>query len=291
VNFSPNQTVPNLVVVKLGTGGRVAMFNPAGSTHVIFDVAGYFTDGSGDAGRYQPLVPARIADTRFGSGGVRLGPGQSFDLQVTGQGGAPATGVSAAVLNVAATNTTGHSYITVYPTGETRPLAANLNFLAGQTVSNRTMTKLGTGGKVTIYNAAGETDVVVDLGGTYTDASVPGSLGAYTPLDPSRILDTRSGPPVSAGGSIAVQVAGQGGVPATGARAVILNVAVTEPIGFGYLTLSPTGTARPLVSDLNYALLETRANLVVVQLGPDGRVDLYSPTQAHVVFDVAGWFD
>jgi hypothetical protein len=102
VNFAPAQTVPNLAVVRLGQGGRVAMFNSNGSTHVIYDVAGSFLPGAGNAGRYQPLVPARIADTRLGAGGVRLGPGQSLDLQVSGQGGAPATGVTAAVLNVAA---------------------------------------------------------------------------------------------------------------------------------------------------------------------------------------------
>ena len=55
------------------------------------------------------------------------------------------------------------------------------------------MAKLGTGGKVTIYNNAGSTDVIVDVGGWFTDASVAGTAGAYTPLTPARILDTRDG--------------------------------------------------------------------------------------------------
>jgi hypothetical protein len=293
LDFTPGETVPNLVVVKLGTGGRVAMFNSGGNTQVIFDVAGYFVDSAiGDAGRFQPLVPARIADTRTLLGDVRLGPGQAMEVQVAGRGGAPAAGVSAAVLNVVATNTTATGFLTVYPTGEARPLASNLNYAAGDTVANRTMTKLGTGGRVTIYNLAGTTDVVVDLGGTYTDASVTGPLGVYSPVQPSRILDTRTGGPgaVPADGTIAVQVAGQGGVPGTGARAVILNVTVTQPNGLGFLTLFPSGAARPLASDLNFASGETRANLVVVQLGADGKVNLYALTQTHVVVDVAGWF-
>jgi len=291
LNFTPAKTVPNLVVVKLGADGRVAMFNSAGSTHVIFDVAGYFVAGAGNAGRYQPLVPARIADTRVGAGGVRLGPGQSFDLQVTGQGGAPASGVAAAVLNVAATGTTAESYLTVYPAGEPRPLAANLNFRAGDTVSNRTMTKLGAGGKVTIYNNAGAADVVVDIGGTYTDASVAGSTGGYTPLAPRRLLDTRDGPgPIPADGTVEPQVAGVVGVPAADAKAVVLSVTVTRPVGHGYLTIFPSGTARPLASDLNYANGETRANLVVVQLGANGKVGLFTSAQSHVVIDVAGYF-
>ena len=83
---------------------------------------------------------------------------------------------------MAVTGTTATSFLTVYPTGEARPLAANLNCVAGDTVSNRVMAKLGAGGKVTIYNDAGSTDVVVDVDGWYTDASVAGTTGVFTPL-------------------------------------------------------------------------------------------------------------
>ena len=69
---------------------------------------------------------------------------------------------------------------------------------------------------------------------------------------------------------------------------MVLNVVATEPIGFGYLTLSPADAVRPLVSDLNYAPLETRANLVVVRLSDLGKVNLFTSTQTHVVVDVAG---
>jgi hypothetical protein len=290
MSFTPGQTVARLVVVELGAGGRVATFNSAGDTHVIYDVTGYFIGGAGSAGRYQPLVPARIADTRFGAGGVRLGPQQSLDLQVTGMGGAPAHGVSAALLNVAATSTTAESYLTVYPTGESQPSTANLSFAAGETVSNSAMVKVGAGGKVTVYNNAGETDVVVDIAGTYTDASVVGSTGGYTPLAPARIYDTRLGSPSPAGSTEDVQVTGVGGVPSTGVRAVIVSVAVARPAGPGSLTTFPSGTAQPLTSDLNYAAGETRSNLVVVQVGAGGSVAVSPSTTTHVIVDVVGWF-
>jgi len=296
LNFTPGKTVPNLVVVKVGAGGKVSMFNSAGTTEVIYDVAGWYSEsGTGPAGRYEPLVPARILDTRDGTGaGVRLGPGASLELQVAGRGGVPATGAGAAVLNVAATSTTATSYLTVYPTGDPQPLAANLNFLPGDTVANRAMAKLGTAGKVTIYNNAGSADVVVDVGGWYTDATVSGTTGGYTPLAPARILDTRSAlgsaGPVGSGATVDVAVTGRGGVPGTGASAVILNVTVTQPQGPGYLTMFPAGAPRPLASDLNYAAGETRPNLVVVRLGTDGKVSLFTPTATEVVIDVAGWF-
>ena len=42
LNFGPGQTVPNLVIVKVGTNGNVKIYNAVGSVHVIFDVAGWY---------------------------------------------------------------------------------------------------------------------------------------------------------------------------------------------------------------------------------------------------------
>ena len=43
LNFTPGQTVPNLVVVKVGSSGMVNVYNAAGGTDVIFDVAGWYS--------------------------------------------------------------------------------------------------------------------------------------------------------------------------------------------------------------------------------------------------------
>ncbi len=292
LNFVANETVSNLVVVKVGANGKVSLFNAMGATHVVADVAGWYSSaGTGNAGRFESVVPARILDTRNGTGGgVRLGPGASLDMQVTGRGGLPASGVQAAAMNVTVTGTTAPGYITIHPTGEARPLAASLTFDANSTVGSRTMVKLGTNGKVTIFNGGQYTDVIVDVGGWYTDATVAGTLGALTPVSPTRILDTRDGlgllgPLVT----IDVQITGRAGVPTSGVRAVVLNATVTQPGAAGYLTIYPAGTARPLASDLNYGAGETQANLVVVQVGAGGKVSLYAASTTHVIFDVAGW--
>ena len=42
LNFAAGQTIPNLVAVKLASNGQLAFNNAVGTTHVIFDVAGYF---------------------------------------------------------------------------------------------------------------------------------------------------------------------------------------------------------------------------------------------------------
>ncbi|MDQ4069361.1 MAG: hypothetical protein M3203_07815, partial [Actinomycetota bacterium] len=170
LNFVANQTVPNLVVAKVGTGGKVNLYNALGTVHAIADVAGWYDTGVATTGaRYTPLTSARLLDTRSGVGApaAAVGPGGTVELQVTGRGGVPASGVSAVVLNVTATQPSTTSFLTVFPTGQTRPGASNLNVVANQTATNVVVAKVGTGGKVSLYNALGTVHVVADVAGWY----------------------------------------------------------------------------------------------------------------------------
>jgi hypothetical protein len=154
------------VVVKVGAGGMIDLFNNAGSTHVVADMAGWFgADGAPDGARFTPVAPARLLDTRTGPGPV--GPAGTVALQVTGRGGVPVSGVSAVVLNVTVTEPTAVSFLTAWPAGEVRPLASNLNYAAGQTVPNLVVVKVGAGGVVDLFNNVGSTHVVADVAGWY----------------------------------------------------------------------------------------------------------------------------
>jgi hypothetical protein len=142
---------------------------------VVVDVGGYFTDSSNPSAtgaQFTPTTPARITDTRPGSGlpnaGNTLGPNGSIKVQVSGAGGVPSTGVTAPVMNTTVTNTTGQSFLTVWPTAVPQPLVSDLNWVAGQTVPNLVVVKLGSDGAVQVLNAAGSTDVVVDVMGWYS---------------------------------------------------------------------------------------------------------------------------
>ncbi|MBW3546662.1 MAG: fibronectin type III domain-containing protein [Actinobacteria bacterium] len=124
---------------------------------------------------YAPLSPARLMDTRPGqatvdgafAGGGSIAGGSSTSVTVTGRGGVPATGVGAVVLNVTAVGPTAPSHLTVWPTGAARPNASNVNFVAGQTVPNLVVAKVGANGQVSVYNNAGSTDLVVDVAGWF----------------------------------------------------------------------------------------------------------------------------
>jgi hypothetical protein len=164
-------------MVKVGTGGQVSLFNGAGNTDVVVDVGGWFTDGSDAAaagGQFTGLTPARVLDTRNGTGGfsVAVGPGGVIQLLVAGQGGVPAMSATvpptAVVLNVTATNTTAGGFLTLYPSdAASRPLASDLNWAPGVTVPNLVVVKVGADGRVAIFNGAGSTAVIADVVGWY----------------------------------------------------------------------------------------------------------------------------
>jgi hypothetical protein len=175
LNFVPNETVPNLVVVRVPASGEIDFLNSGGNTHVIADVVGYY-DGnrSGGAGRFIGLAPARILDTRPSAA---LGGSVYGILPIVGRGNVPA-GASAAILNVTVTGTTQAGFLTVFPDDNcTIPLASNLNFNPNDSVANSVVVRLSTStacaagaGFVDIYNSAGTTHVIVDVFGYFTGA-------------------------------------------------------------------------------------------------------------------------
>jgi hypothetical protein len=172
LNFSAGETVPNLVMVKVGTNGQICIFNNAGSTDVVADAVGYFDTTMGT--KFTPLAPARILDTRFGTGLVgQFGPGQTRNLAVAGNGGVPSSGAVAVVMNTTVTGPSAASWLTLFPAnGGSVPTASNLNFSAGETVPNLVTVELSTppsvAGAVSIFNNAGNVNVVADVEGYFS---------------------------------------------------------------------------------------------------------------------------
>ncbi len=300
LNWTAGKTIANLVELAVGDSGMDSVYNAFGNTDVVLDVAGWVAIPGGAAtpdGLYNPLVPARILDTRTGTGGFNtpIGPGQAIDVQVTTQGMVPASGVAAAVFNVTATNSTTGGYLTIFPTGGSPPLVSNVNFTANSTVPNRAAVTLGTGGKVSIYNPSGTVHVILDVNGWFTDTTPGGTGSLFTAVTPSRLLDTRTGAPLGPNQSIAVQVAGKGGVPGMASaippKAVVVNVTAVGPTSAGYLTVWPDLVTRPGTSDLNVAAGQTVPNLVIVQVGSTGKIDVYNAFGTiNVIIDVMGWY-
>ncbi|MEU1277265.1 Tat pathway signal protein [Streptomyces sp. NPDC005805] len=291
LNVAAGVTVPNLVVVPV-KDGKVTFYNNAGSLDLIADVSGYYTSGSGGS-TFEPVQPTRLMDTRSGLGApkAQVGAQKTVTLQVAGKGGVPASGVTAVVLNVTATKASASSYVSVYPAGTQRTSASNLNVAAGKTRPNLVVVPVKDG-KVTFYNNAGSLDLIADVSGYYTEART-GST--YRTVQPTRLMDTRSGlgvpkAQVGAQKTVTLQVAGKGGVPASGVTAVVLNVTATKASASSYVSVYPAGTQRTSASNLNVAAGVTVPNLVVVPV-KDGKVTFYNNAGSlDLIADVSGYY-
>ncbi|MGA2872555.1 MAG: CHAP domain-containing protein [Candidatus Dormibacteria bacterium] len=297
LNFSTGETVANLTVVAVGTNGQVTIYNSTGTVQVVVDLEGYFavSVGSSTAGSYVALTPARITDTRAGSGdpnsGHPLTPGGSLNVAVGGEGGVPSGGVTAVALNVTVTDTTQYSYLTAYPAGIAVPLSSNLNWASGATVANRVIVPLGTAGQVSFYNSQGVADLVVDVVGYFTDGtSTPSNAGLYYPMSPVRLLDTR----IDAGtlepnSYLAEQFAGVAGISTT-ASAVVANLTSTNATAPSFFSVLPSQAA-PGTSDLNFGAGQTVPNLVLAMLNADGSANIYNDAgTSDAIVDVFGYF-
>ncbi len=300
LNFTKGVDVANLVTVKVGDGGNVCFF-AAAQVQLVADLSGWYADdfAAVPGYHYHELDPARILDTRDGTGlGSRpagpLAPGEVLPLAVAGAGGVPGDGSARAVtINVTTGDASAAGYLTVFPCDRPRPMASNVNFDPSQpTVANLVTVRLDPAGQVCFFASTG-TDVIADVQGYFSP--LPGA--DFTATGPVRVLDTRDGTgvaghhagPLRRDDVFALHVTGANGVP-DNARAVLLNVTVTDAQGPGFVTVYPCGRPLPVVSNLNFVRGIDRANLVKARIGVGGNVCFFAFEGTQLVADLDGWY-
>jgi hypothetical protein len=299
LNFTPGETVPNLVKVKVGANGKISLFNRNGSVDVIVDVVGYYrTDPT--ASRFTPIIPNRLVDTRADPAyhiGAQTRLGDQHDprtLTVAGTGGVPLN-ATAIIANVTVVSPDAASHLDVWPSGTPHPNASNLNYAPAQTVANLVVVKVSADGKIDLVNANGSVDVIVDVVGYFTvDATAAGFLATV----PNRLIDTRADPADHVGtqsrfggSSDPRTIVVTGGVVPTDARAIVANITVVTPDAFSHLDVWPAGTVRPNVSNLNDTPGQTVSNLVTVKIGANGAIDVENRNgSVDVVIDIVGYY-
>ena len=171
LRYVAGQTVAAMTVVPVSAAGSITLFSSA-STQLTLDVQGYFTDiATADTTGLFTSAAARLMDTRSGVGGSAPGPGATVSLQVTGRGGVPATGVTAAVIEILVPSPAASGLVVAYPAGQARPAVSMINFTRGQTSANRAIVPVGAGGKISFYNAVGTTHLVIDVKGYFSDTT------------------------------------------------------------------------------------------------------------------------
>ena len=201
--------------------------------------------------------------------------------------------MSAVVLNVTVTQTNYFGYLTVFPSGTSRPLASNLNWTPGLTIPNMVVVKVGTNGSVSLYQSGpGTAQVIADVAGYYLGGTVT-QPGMFVALSPARVLDTRTTSAVPAASDLSLLILGKGGIPATGVSAVVINTTVTDTKAAGYLTVFPDTNPLPTASNLNWSAAgSTIPSLVTVQVGSNGSIKFHNGSggTTQVVADTAGYY-
>ena len=311
VNAPSQDNVPNLVTVGVGTGGDVSIYNDSGTDNLIADVQGYY-DSNGPSGEFHPLAsPLRVCDTRGGQGTAcnsgtdnPLGPGQTRLVNVWGgTGGIPTDHhATAAVMNLTGIFGSAGTYLTVFPASSgscgAPPTASNLNLTAFSNQPNRVIVPLDvTTGDVCVYNAQGNINIAIDVTGWFGDGVDAG--GTYFHVQqPGRVCDTRAiygtqcqGLTQAANTMRPFIQLGYGGLPGSGPKALVLNITGVSPTQGTFLTIYPDGNTRPNTSDLNPAQWQNIANMDMVSLPGNGRLDVYNAVgNIDFIIDAVGWF-
>jgi hypothetical protein len=131
---------------------------------------------------YVPVTPCRIIDTRVAGGVIAANTTRDFDItsnpNYSGQGGdsSNCNGVgavgsfAAAVINFTVVTPSAAGYITAFPFQATQPLAATVNYTAGDIRGNLAIVKLDQGpaaSELSVYTFA-QTHLVADIVGYFT---------------------------------------------------------------------------------------------------------------------------
>jgi hypothetical protein len=211
----------------------------------------------------------------------------------------PAT-AQAVVGNLTVINQTSQTgYLTIYPDGQTVPVASNMIYGPGQVLSNNFTVGLSGAGN---FNVFGERTihVVVDISGYFAP---PGAGGLYYhPLPkPIRLLDSRAGQgncdsvstPIPAGTSLTTlaRTTCETLTIPTAAQAIVGNATVINGSGqTGYLTIYPNGVSVPLAANMIYSPGQILSNAFTVSLSAAGEFNIFGERTIDIAVDVAGYY-
>lgn len=295
--------VANSAIVRSPAGAGALSVYTSNDTDVLIDVAGYFAESSNLV--YYPLAPCRVIETRqeyrptpgpFGPPSLKAQETRRYRFPSTPYCSIP-SGAAAYSVTITLVPPQPVIFLTAWPAGGSRPNVSSINSPAGRILANSVIVPANSD-SIDVM-AWDKTDVLVDINGYFAPDNGSGLL--YFPTTQCRVSDTLNGAPGSGfGGPIfenettrTIPIPSSPrclGIPST-AKAYALNVTA---IPFGnpmpFLTLYPTGQARPIASLLNAFQGQTVSNAGIIPAGANGAVDIYAYRRTHVVVEIAGYF-
>lgn len=242
----------------------------------------------GSTGVYSALSRVRALDSRI-SGAIPA------KVRVTGLGDVPATDVVAVSVNLTVLTPAVTGSISVFADG-TSWSGATMGFQARQTDQNFETIPITATGLIDIRNnTANSLALIVDILGYHTKGGFGDYYGAYQPMTPTRLLDTRTAQPVAAGQRRTFQVGGQAGIPPQGdfahQVAVVANFTVLTPSRPGSLTVGTTDLAVNTAT-ISFAAGQTEQGQLLMLLDGAGGLPVRNNSAAaiQVIADVVGYY-
>ncbi len=304
--------IANAAIVKAGTGGAVNVY-ASNNVNLILDINGYFTDSTSTPTLlYYPVAPCRAVDTRgpvYSSlpapyGNQRFQARETRTLRLPGSPGCqlPAAAAYSLQMTLAPgdlTNGNAVAFVTAWPTGLPQPNISNMNAYFGYAVANSAITPASSNGSIDVY-AYDATNLIIDVNGYFAPDDGTGRGLSYYPVTQCRVMNTLNaqfsgsfGPPAlipTPDRTVAVPAGACTGLQFT-ARAWALNAWVV-PAGAAmpYLSMWPSGTAWPNISQLNAFQGQTVANSGIVPAASNGSIDVRVAATTHAAIEVAGYF-
>jgi hypothetical protein len=152
----------NAVVVPAGAGQAVDVFT-TNDTDLVIDINGYFApQGPGGLSLYA-MTPCRVLDSRLPSGTPPFSA--PLNVNVTASSCGVPSAAKAFVFNATVVPPGRLGFITMWPEGEPRPLAATLNALDGAVTNNMAIVPTDNG-SITVF-PSNPTHLVLDIFGFY----------------------------------------------------------------------------------------------------------------------------
>lgn len=236
-----------------------------------------------ESSSFLPVGPVRLLDTR--TGGAPVPPsGSMIVVPVRGVAGIPTDAVAATV-SVAATETVGPGFVTLWGDGD-RPSTSVLNMdAAGQTRSNFAIVPIGADGSIRAV-AQGGAHLILDVTGVFRPASTA-TGGRLVSLAPIRLLDTRvTADPVRPGEQRTVSLVAAG-VPSDALAAVVSVTGIGQA---GWWAAWQSNSAWPGTSVVTVATTGGAATATAVVRLTAGTMLVSSNVGGDVVIDVSGYF-
>ncbi|MFG2005516.1 hypothetical protein ACGFNU_40850 [Spirillospora sp. NPDC048911] len=313
LTFQAGETTASEDFTQITGSGQVKITNHSdGDIGLAVAADGYFKDAADtQAGNeYYPVAAQYLYDTRPGTSTgspARTTPipaNSAVTIDVSGQRGIPASGVTAVAINIAARDHTAKGWLSAHASDQPDPYVSTIDYTPGETNQAFEVAALTGTGKLTISNhGSSAVNLSIALSGYFQDAAQPGGAG-YRPVPAQNLVSTIMGvgteggseQPLAAGASLTLDVttaAEPAGVPAHTVVAAAINVGAQGPTAKGGLTVYPTGDPDPFIPSVTFdGNGETNNSFATAMPGDDGKLTVtnHSTQPVHVQVSIRGYY-